>query len=46
MTPVFTVKIDHEKHIGASFIKASEVAGINVTQDVVYAKPGVKDIKI
>ena len=45
MTPVFTVKADREKHIGASFIEASEVAGINVTQDVVYAKPGVKTLK-
>ena len=45
MIPKFKVTIDHEKHIGASFIKASEVAHINVTQDVIYAKPGVKPLK-
>jgi acetyl esterase len=45
MAPVFKVKIDKEKHLGASFIKASEVEGITVTQDVVYAKPGVKTLK-
>jgi acetyl esterase/lipase len=45
MTPEFKVKADREKHIGASFMKASEVTGINVTQDVVYAKPGVKTLK-
>ncbi len=45
MTPVYKVKIDHEKHIGASFIEESVVSNINVTQDVVYAKPGVKTLK-
>jgi len=45
MNPVFKVIIDHEKHIGASFIDRSVVANINVTQDVTYAKPGVKPLK-
>jgi acetyl esterase/lipase len=45
MSPVFKVKIDHEKHIGASFIEKSAVANINVTQDIVYAKPGIKPLK-
>ncbi|MGD0756679.1 MAG: alpha/beta hydrolase [Bacteroidales bacterium] len=45
MTPEYKVKIDHEKHIGASFIEESAVAHINVTQDVIYAKPGVKPLK-
>lgn len=45
MTPTFKVTINHEKHIGASFIEKSAVDHINVTQDVVYAKPGVKSLK-
>ncbi len=45
MTPSFKVTVDQEKHIGASFIKKSEVNHVKVTQDVVYAKPGVKTLK-
>lgn len=45
MSPVFKVTIDKEKHLGASFIEKSAVADINVTQDVFYAKPGVKQLK-
>lgn len=45
MSPVFKIKIDKEKHIGASFIEKSAVANINVTQDVIYAKPGIKPLK-
>ncbi|MGC1389854.1 MAG: alpha/beta hydrolase [Bacteroidales bacterium] len=45
MKPVFKIVIDKEKHIGASFIEESAVAHINVTQDVIYAKPGVKPLK-
>ena len=45
MTPTFKVIIDHEKHLGASFIEKSVIADINVTQDVIYAKPGVKSLK-
>jgi acetyl esterase len=39
------VTIDQDKHIGASFIEKNVVSHINVTQDVVYAKPGVKTLK-
>ncbi len=35
MTPTFKVPVDQDKHIGASFIKASELAGFEVIQDVV-----------
>jgi acetyl esterase/lipase len=45
MTPQFSVTVDKDKHIGASFIEKSAVANITVTQDVVYAKPGVKALK-
>ena len=45
MSAPFEVTIDQEKHIGASFIKNSEVAHMNVIQDVVYAKPGKKTLK-
>jgi acetyl esterase len=45
MKQVFKVMIDKEKHIGASFIEESAIAHINVTQDVIYAKPGVKPLK-
>src|SRR4029453_13023826 len=41
MTREFKVTIDQNKRIGASFIEASAVSHINVTNDVVYAKPGV-----
>jgi acetyl esterase len=45
MASPFKVTIDQDKHIGASFIKASELEGFKVIQDVVYAKPGVKTLK-
>jgi len=45
MTPTFKVKVDKDLHIGASFIEAREVAHVNVRQDIVYAKPGVKTLK-
>jgi len=45
MVSPFEVTIDKDKHIGASFIKASELEGFKVIQDVVYAKPGVKTLK-
>lgn len=45
MTPVFEVVIDRDKHIGASFIKKSEVDHIKVTHDVSYAQPGLKSLK-
>jgi acetyl esterase/lipase len=45
MTREFKVTIDQDKRIGASFIEESAVNHINVTNDVVYAKPGVKPLK-
>ncbi len=45
MTTTFTVKVNKDLHIGASFIEKAAVAHVNVRQDVVYAKPGVKTLK-
>jgi acetyl esterase len=45
MTPEFAVTIDRDKRIGASFIDEAAVRHIDVTHDVVYAKPGVKPLK-
>lgn len=45
MTSPFRITVDRDKHIGVSFIEKTEVEHINVTQDVVYAKPGVKTLK-
>ena len=41
----FKVTIDQDKRVGASFIEASAVKDLTVTNDVVYAKPGVKPLK-
>ena len=45
MTREYKVTIDRDKRIGASFIEASAVSHLNVTHDVVFAKPGVKPLK-
>jgi acetyl esterase len=45
MTPVFQVTIDQDKSIGASFIEKDRLKGFHVKQDVVYAQPGVKQLK-
>lgn len=45
MTSPFKVKIDQDKHLGVSFIEKSACEHINVIQDVVYSKPGVKTLK-
>ncbi len=45
MVSPFKVTVDRDMHIGVSFIEKSAVDHINVTQDVVYAKPGVKTLK-
>jgi acetyl esterase/lipase len=45
MTPEFKVTIDQAKHIGASFIEKSAVDHINVIQNVLFARPGVKPLK-
>jgi acetyl esterase/lipase len=41
----FKVTIDQDKRIGASFIEEAAVKDLVVTNDVVYAKPGVKTLK-
>jgi acetyl esterase/lipase len=41
----FKVTIDQDKRIGASFIEQSAVKDLVVTNDIVYAKPGVKPLK-
>lgn len=45
MTPKFTVKATEETSIGVSFVKKEEQENLNVTQDIIYAKPGVKPLK-
>lgn len=45
MIPSFNVTVKKDIHIGASFIEKSAVAHIDVKQDIVYAKPGVKPLK-
>jgi acetyl esterase/lipase len=45
MGPEFAVTIDRDKRIGASFIEEAAVAHVEVTHDVVYARPGVKPLK-
>jgi acetyl esterase len=45
MSSPFRVTVDRDKHIGVSFIEKSAVDHINVYQDIVYAKPGVKTLK-
>jgi len=45
MTPTFTVTIDRDKHIGASFIEESAVAHLEVRHNIVYAQPAVKPLK-
>ena len=41
----FKVTTNKDMHIGASFIEKTAIDNITVTQDVVYAKPGVKPLK-
>ena len=45
MTPTFKVTVDKDMRIGASFVEKSAVDHVNVKQDIVYAKPGVKTLK-
>lgn len=45
MTPTFKVKVDKDMHIGASFVEKSAVDHVDVKQDIVYARPGVKTLK-
>jgi acetyl esterase len=41
----FTVKVDQPKKIGVSFIESAALKDITVTNNVVYAQPGVKPLK-
>ena len=43
--PEITVKVDKDMSVGATFVEASRVDNLQVTQDIVYAKPGVKTLK-
>ena len=45
MTRDWKVTIDQDKRIGASFIEEAAVNDLVVTNDVVFAKPGVKTLK-
>jgi acetyl esterase/lipase len=45
MAREFKVTITQNTRVGASFIEAAAVKDIVVTNDVVYAKPGVKPLK-
>jgi acetyl esterase/lipase len=45
LTPEFEITIDQDKRLGASFIPASDVAHVDVKHNVVYARPGKKELK-
>jgi acetyl esterase len=45
MTPTFKVTVNKDMNIGASFVEKSAVEHVDVKQDIVYAKPGVKTLK-
>lgn len=45
LEPEFKIVIDQEKHIGASFIASEEVSHLDVKHNIVYAKPGNKELK-
>lgn len=40
-----TIRVDKDMSIGATFVEKALVENLNVTQDVVYAKPGNKALK-
>jgi len=44
-TDGFKITINQAKHIGASFIEKDRYPNINITHNVVYAKPGAKELK-
>lgn len=45
MTPTFEVMVNQNKSIGASFIEQRALEGFTVKQDIIYAQPGVKQLK-
>lgn len=44
-TPTMKITVTKDMLIGATFVERSLVENINVSQDVVYAKPGIKPLK-
>jgi acetyl esterase len=44
-TPEMKITVDKDMSVGATFVETDLVKDINVTQDVVYAQPGVKPLK-
>ena len=44
-TPTMKIKVDKDMSVGATFVESNLVDNLNVTHDVVYAKPGVKPLK-
>jgi acetyl esterase len=45
MTPTFKVTVNQDMRVGVSFVAAEAVAHVDVKQDIMYAKPGVKPLK-
>ena len=44
-TPEMKITVDKDMSVGATFVETPLVENINVIQDVVYARPGVKPLK-
>ncbi|WP_220473480.1 alpha/beta fold hydrolase [Flagellimonas aequoris] len=44
-TPTMKIVVDKDMSVGATFVENNLVENLNVTHDVVYAKPGVKPLK-
>jgi acetyl esterase len=44
-TSTYKITVDKDMSIGATFVESSLVSNLKVTQDVVYAKPGIKPLK-
>jgi acetyl esterase len=44
-TPTMKITVNKDMSVGATFVERSLVENINETQDVVYAKPGIKPLK-
>jgi acetyl esterase/lipase len=45
LAPEFKITIDQDKHVGASFLPAADVAHVDVKHNIAYAKPGKKELK-
>lgn len=43
--PTMKITVDKDMSIGATFVETNLVENLNVTHDVVYARPGVKPLK-